>query len=95
MGIHWNPWEVSKALDEIEQALDKAEPFLRQANESIERARKIPNLPGYLDKKLGYVAMRLGRFDENVRDSVRRAREDIPQKDIQKAQAAATQQRIM
>jgi hypothetical protein len=52
MPIKWNALMVSEAVDMVEEYVNQAIEPLEQAKLVATEARKIPNLPGYIDQHL-------------------------------------------
>ena len=52
MPIKWSPLMVSEAMDMVEEYVNHAIEPLEQAKLVALEARKIPNLPGYIDQHL-------------------------------------------
>ena len=52
MPIKWSALMVSEAMDMVEDFVNQAAEPLEQAKIVVNEARKIPNLPQYLDQRL-------------------------------------------
>ena len=52
MPIKWSAVRVSEAMDKVEHQVSLAEAFLAEAKAKATEARKIANLPQYLDQRL-------------------------------------------
>jgi len=88
MPIKWSGVKVSEAMDEVESQINLAEGFIAEAREKAETARKITNLPQYLDQHLIRLIGDIERID-NIKSSIKAVREDIPDGAIEKEQASA------
>jgi len=88
MPIKWSGLKVSEAMDEVESQINLAEGFIAEAKEKAETARKIANLPGYLDQRLVRLIGDIERID-NIKSSIKAVREDIPEGAVKREQASA------
>jgi len=86
MPIKWSGVKVSEAMDEVESQINLAEGFIAEAREKAETARKITNLPQYLDQHLARLIGDIQRIDY-IKSSIKAVREDIPDGAIEKEQA--------
>jgi len=77
MPIKWSAIKVSEAMDEVQQQLDLAESFLTEAEEKARKATRIPNLPDYMDQRLGRLIFTIKRF-EDMKASIESVRQTIP-----------------
>jgi len=77
MPIKWSAVKVSEAMDEVQQQLDLAESFLAEAEERAREATRIPNLPDYMDQRLGRLIFTIKRF-EDMKADVESVRQTIP-----------------
>ena len=77
MPIKWSGLKVSEAMDEVESQINLAEGFIAEAREKAETARKIANLPQYLDQHLTRLIGDIQRIDY-IKSSIKAVREDIP-----------------
>jgi len=68
---------VSEAMDRVEHQINLAEAFLADATAKAREARRIANLPGYLDDRLIRLITELERIDR-VRDAIKAVRSSIP-----------------
>lgn len=78
MPIKWSALEVAEAIDQIEGFLNQAEPFLAKAVERAEQAQEIAYLPEYLGQRLRSMTDKM-RARVNLRESIHKMREKIPQ----------------
>jgi len=77
MPIKWSAVKVSEAMDEVEQQVLLADQFIAKAKLKAIEARKIANLPGYLDDRLVRLISQIERID-NVKDAIASVRKAIP-----------------
>jgi len=77
MPINWSAVKVSEAMDEVEQQVLLADQFIAEAKAKAEAARKIVNLPSYLDDRLVRLISQIERID-NVKDAITSVRKAIP-----------------
>ena len=78
MPIRWSTLKVSEAMDEVEHQVILADGFIAEAKAKATEARKIANLPGYLDDRLVRLITQIQRID-NVKDAIKAVREAIPE----------------
>ncbi len=91
MPIKWNALMVSEAVDMVEEYVNQAIEPLEQAKLVATEARKIPNLPGYIDQHLSRLISEIERvtggvlpwnqqpYPGNVRAAISSVRESIPE----------------
>ncbi len=91
MPIRWSPLMVSEAMDMVEEYVKQAIEPLEQAKLAAIQARKIPNLPGYIDQHLvrliGEIERATGGVSPwnekpipgNVRAAISSLRESLPE----------------
>ncbi|MBI2831935.1 MAG: hypothetical protein HYX79_06740 [Chloroflexi bacterium] len=91
MPIKWNALMVSEAVDMVEGYVNQAIEPLEQAKLVATEARKIPNLPGYIDQHLSRLISEIERvtggtlpwnqqpYAGNVRAAISSVRESIPE----------------
>jgi len=77
MPIKWSAVRVSEAMDEVERQINLAESFLSEAKVRAEIARKIADLPQYIDQRIIRLICDIERID-NVRSSIEAVRQSIP-----------------
>ena len=77
MPIRWSAVGVSEAMDEVERQINLAESFLSEAKVKAEIARKIADLPQYIDQRIIRLTCDIERVD-NVRSSIEAVRQSIP-----------------
>ena len=90
MPIKWSPLMVSEAMDMVEEYVNQAIEPLEQAKLVALEARKIPNLPGYIDQHLSRLISEIERvtggvlswnqqaYPGNIRAAISSVRESIP-----------------
>jgi len=78
MPIKWSAVKVSEACDRIEAQLTLAEPFVAEAERLADEARKLPNLPQYVDQKLANLAYDLGYRIGALKERINSIRKQIP-----------------
>ena len=77
MPIKWSAVRVSEAMDEVERQINLAESFLSEAKVKAEIARKIADLPQYIDQRIIRLICDIERIDD-VRSAVEAVRQSIP-----------------
>ena len=77
MPIKWSALLVSDAMDMVEEFVNKAADPLEQAKIVANEARKIPNLPQYLNQRLVRLICDIERIDY-IRSAVEAVRKDLP-----------------
>jgi len=77
MPIKWSAIEVSQAMDDVECQINLAESFLAEAKVKAEIARKITDLPQYVDQRLIRLTCDIQRID-NIRSAIEAVRQSIP-----------------
>ena len=77
MPIKWSALRVSEAMDMVEEFVGQATDPLEQAKIVATEARKIPNLPQYLDQRLNRLIISIERMDY-IKSSIKAVREDLP-----------------
>ena len=85
MPIKWSALKVSEAMDMVEEFVNQAAEPLEQAKIVTREARKIPNLPQYLDQRLARLIMDIERIDY-IRNSIKAVRSDLPDGAVQEEQ---------
>ena len=61
MPIKWSALKVSEAMDMVEEQVNLAIPYLEQAKIVATDARRIANLPGYVDDRLVRILWEIDR----------------------------------
>ena len=77
MPIKWSAVKVSEAMDDVERQINLAESFLAEAKVKAEVARKITDLPQYVEQRLIRLTCDIQRID-NVRSAIEAVRQSIP-----------------
>ncbi len=77
MPIKWSAVKVSRAMDEVEQQVLLADQFITEAKAKAEAAKKIPNLPQYMEQRFNRLIDQLNRM-EYIKGAIKAIREDIP-----------------
>jgi len=80
--IKWSAIKVSEAMDEVEYQINLAGSFLSEAEAKAEAARKIADLPQYVDQRLVRLICAIERID-NVRSAIEAVRKSIPDRAIE------------
>ena len=78
MPIKWSAVKVDQAMDDVEHQVNLAESFLAEAKARAQEARKIENLPLYIDQRFVRLICDIERID-NVRSSINAVRISIPE----------------
>jgi hypothetical protein len=89
MAIKWSAVRVSEAMDEVEHQVTLADDFIAQAKVKAEEARKIANLPQYMDTRLISLIGQLERM-ERVKSAIESIRNDIPQEALEEERRLAS-----
>ena len=77
MPIKWSPLRVSEAMEMAEELVNQVGEPLESAKIVATEARKIANLPQYLDQHLARLIGDIQRIN-NIKSSIKAVREDIP-----------------
>ena len=78
MPIKWSAVKISEAMDDVERQINLAGSFLTEAKAKAETARKIDDLPQYIDQRLVRLTYEILRID-NVKSSIEAVRQTIPE----------------
>jgi len=81
MPIQWSAVKVSEAMDMTEEFVNQAVEPLESAKIVAEEARRIANLPQYVDDRLIRLITQIERVD-NVKDAIESVRRSIPDEAI-------------
>ena len=81
MPIQWSAVKVSEAMDMTEEFVNQAVEPLESAKIVAEEARRIANLPQYVDDRLIRLITQIERID-NVKDAIESVRRSIPDEAI-------------
>ncbi len=77
MPIKWSALMVSEAMDMVEEFVNQASDPLEQAKIVANEARKIANLPQYLDQRLIRLVTDIERINY-IKSSINAVRNDLP-----------------
>jgi len=77
MPIKWSAIKVSGAMDEVEAQVILADQFIAEAKAKAEAAKKIPNLPQYMEQRINRLIDQLDRM-EYIKGAITSIRKDIP-----------------
>ena len=77
MPIKWSALKVSEAMDEVEAQVLLADQFIADAKAKVEVAKKIPNLPQYMDHRFLRLIDQLDRMDY-IKSAIKTIRNDTP-----------------
>jgi hypothetical protein len=76
--IKWSAVKVDQAMNEVEARLDEAQLFLEQAVVAVQRARRIPDLPSYVDNRLARLELDIRERYSRLKADVESIRDTIP-----------------
>ena len=88
MAIKWSALRVSEEMDKAEKFIKEAETPLRLAKLVVAEARRLPNLPQYMDTRLISLISQIERIDK-IKSVLQSVRDDIPQADLEKERKLA------
>ena len=77
MPIKWSAIKVGEAMDEVEAQVILADQFIAEAKKKAEAAKRISNLPQYMEQRISRLIDQLGRM-EYIKSAITSIREDIP-----------------
>ena len=77
MPIKWSATKVSEAMDEVEAQVLLADQFIAEAKTKVEAAKKLPNLPQYMEQRFSRLIDQLDRMDY-IKSAIETVRKDIP-----------------
>jgi hypothetical protein len=98
--IKWNALKVSEAAGKIEELINQAAGPLEQARNVAKEAKKLRNLPQYIEQGLNSILAEIERVtggevswskehqDGSIKRAIDRLRDDIPKDAIQSDQAS-------
>jgi hypothetical protein len=97
--IKWNALKVSEAAGKIEELINQAAEPLEQARNVAKEAKKLPNLPQYIEQGLNSILAEIERvtggehsygdqahYDGGIKRAIDRLRGDIPKDALQSDQ---------
>ena len=79
MPIKWSAVRVSEAMDKVELQLTCAQPFIDQALATVQEARRIPNLAGYMDERLARVEWDIKEKFNRIKVGIESVRKSVPE----------------
>jgi hypothetical protein len=77
MPIKWSAVKVNEAMDEVEKQVFLADQFIAEAKAKAEEAKKITNLPQYIEQRISRLIDQLDRM-ETIKSAIESVRKDIP-----------------
>ena len=77
MSIKWSALKVSEAMDMVDEFINEAAEPLEQAKVVATEARKIDDIPQYVDERLIRLITDIERIDY-VRNAIKAVRESLP-----------------
>ena len=77
MAIKWSAVKVSEAMDEVEAHVVLADQFIAEAKAKAVEAKKIPNLPEYMEQRLDRLIGDIDRL-EYIKGAIKAVRDNIP-----------------
>ena len=77
MPIKWSALKVNEAMDMVEEFVDQAVEPLEQARIVATAARKIADIPQYVDGRLICLITNIQRID-SIRSAIEAVRESLP-----------------
>jgi len=77
MPIKWSAVKVSEAMDEVEQQVLLADQFIAEAKTKAVAAKKIADLPQYMEQRINSLIDQLNRM-EYIKGAIETIRKDIP-----------------
>jgi len=77
MPIKCSATKVSEAADEVEAQVILADQFITEAKAKAREAKKIPNLPQYIEQRFSRLIDQLNRIDY-IKEAIKSVRNDIP-----------------
>ena len=102
MPVKWNTLKVSDAMDKAEEYVKLAAEPLEQARLAVEEAKKIPNLPQFIEQSINSLLDKIERvtggkcswknepFEGQLREGINSVRNKIPADDLARARRAAS-----
>ena len=82
MPIKWSAVKVNEAMDEVEKQVFLADQFISEAKVRAEEAKKIANLPQYVEQHVSRLIYQIERMEE-VKNAIESVRKDIPDRAIE------------
>ena len=87
MPIKWSAVKVNEAMDEVEKQVFLADQFISEARVRAEEAKKIANLPQYVEQHVNRLIDQLNRM-ETIKEAIESVRQDIPDGAVEAEQEA-------
>jgi hypothetical protein len=78
MPIKWSAVEVKEAMDKIEVEVLKAVPYLEMARTIVQEARRISNLPQYINQRLLRLDYLIAGTKSELKNCIDSVRASIP-----------------
>ena len=88
MPIKWSATKVSEAMDEVEAQVLLGDQFIAEAKTKVEAAKKLPNLPQYMEQRLSRLIDQLDRMDY-IKGAIETVRKDIPDEAMETEQESS------
>jgi len=77
MPIKWSAVKVSEAMNEVEAQVNLADSFIAEAKAKAQAAKKIANLPQYMEQRVSRLIDQLDRM-EYIKGAIESLRKAIP-----------------
>jgi len=77
MPIKWSAVKVNEAMDKVEAQVILADQFIAEAKAKAEEAKKIKDLPQYIEQRVNRLIDQLDRM-EYIKGAIESVRKDIP-----------------
>ena len=77
MPIKWSAVKVNEATDGVEAQVILADQFIAEAKAKASEAKKIPNLPQYIEQRFDRLIDQLDRMDY-IKGAIESIRKDLP-----------------
>jgi hypothetical protein len=78
MPIKWSAVKVSEAMDDVERQVFLADQFISEAKFKAEEAKKIDNLPQYIEHGVNRLIYQIKRMGD-VKKAIESVRKGIPE----------------
>ena len=82
MAIKWSAVKVSEAMDKVEAQVLLADQFIDEAKAKVAAAKRIPNIPQYIEQRFNRLIDQLDRM-KNIKGAIESVRKDIPSEAIE------------
>lgn len=80
-----------QAMDDVEALVKQAGLILDQAEERAAKATQIPNLPGYMQDRLGGLKYDIRGAKDRMKQGIRMVRQDVPKEAAEKERGKGQQ----